>query len=244
MRVPRVYCPRLRVGANTLDEEESHHATRVLRVGVGQEVLLFDGAGREARGQVESVTRTQTIVAAESLTAYPFDLHLRLTLAVAMTKMHRQSYLVEKCTELGVAGLWPIATERSVAQPAEAAVEKWSRRAVEACKQSGRAWVPSIETSQPLDRALARHCEFAAAFAAVPGALRPFDAALAAAPQDARVLVFVGPEGGWSPAELAAFESWGITSVALSPTTLRTETAAVTVCAAVALSSCPRPTAP
>jgi len=243
VRVPRVYCPGLRVGTNILDEEEAHHVTRVLRLGAGDEVALFDGGGREAQGRIETVTRVQTAVAVESITEHPFDLRLRLTLAVAVTKAQRHSYLIEKCTELGVAGLWSIVTGRSVTQPADAAIEKWSRRAIEACKQSGRAWVPSIESPQPLDRAIARRGEFEAAFTAAPAAPLPMHAAIAALPPDSRLLVFVGPEGGWTPAELAAFTSGGIASVALSPTVLRGETAAVAVCAAVALASCPRPTA-
>lgn len=244
MRIPRVFCPNLCPGPNLLDEDESHHAVRVLRLEVGDEVLLFDGSGHQAHGRIDSITRSQVTAAAEAATLHPFDLGIRLTLAVAMTKAHRQSYLVEKCTELGVAALWPILCERSVAQPAEAAVDKWSRRAIEACKQSGRAWVPAVESPQPVVRAIARRDEFVVSLTAVPGATLAIHDVLRSLHAESRVLVFVGPEGGWTPAELAAFSTAGIEGVALSPTVLRTETAAVAICAAVASASCSRTDAP
>lgn len=244
MRIPRLFCPQLVVGINPLDSEEAHHAVHVLRLTIGDEVLLFDGAGRVGSGRIKSVSRQRTTVTAESVNEQPFDLRIRLTLAVAMAKAHRQSYLIEKCTELGVSEIWPLVTARSVAKPAEAAVEKWERRAIEVCKQSERAWVPHFEPPQTLEAALSRQGEFAEAMIAVPGAKSPIDLAISKLGSDARLLVFVGPEGGWTPAELSAFESHRVEGVSLSPTTLRVETAAVAVCAAVALQSCPRPATP
>ena len=237
MRIPRVFCPNLQAGPNVLDEDEAHHVVRVLRLDDGDRVCLFDGLGHEAHGRIDSITRAHVTVVADAMAPRPFDLRFRLTLAVAMTKAHRQSYLVEKCTELGVAALWPLLCERSVVQPADAAVDKWSRRAVEACKQSGRAWVPAVESPQPVDRAIARRGEFAISLTAVPGATRGLHDAFRPLDADTRILIFVGPEGGWTPAELSAFSVSSIEGVALSPTVLRTETAAVAICAAIASAS-------
>jgi len=205
---------------------------------VGDEFVVFDGRGREAAAQAELVTRRQVQVVVERITERPFDLLHRITLAVAMTKAHRQGYLIEKCTELGAAAFWPILADRSVAKPALAAVDKWSRRAVEAAKQSARAWVPTVEAPQTFAAAIARIGEFSAAAIADPASsATPFTMFLSNHGEGSTVLVFVGPEGGWSEGECRAALDAGVVSIRLAPTILRSETAAVAVCAAAALQS-------
>lgn len=238
MRTPRIFHPNLTAGRLTLDEDEAHHAARVLRMGSGDAVVLFDGQGGLSDGQIASVERGRVTVEVEVPRVVPFDLKYRVTLAAAMSKAHRQSYLVEKCTELGVAALWPILSERSVTRPAEAAVEKWSRRAIEAAKQSLRAWVPQIALPQSLTDAITRRSEFQLCVVAAPSSAVSLSKALSTLPSGANVLAFVGPEGGWSPSELQAFTSAEVNPVALSPSVLRTETAAVAICAAAAMLSC------
>jgi len=258
----RLYCPDLKEGPNLLPPEESHHAVSSLRAKVGDEFTVFDGRGREARARVERITRRQTQVVVERITERPFDLLHRITLAVTMTKAHRQGYLIEKCTELGVSAFWPILAERSVvrcalraprltgrdppssvgssdgADPPSPAVNKWSRRAVEAAKQSGRAWVPAVEAPQTFAQAVARIGEFSAAAIADPDSSAvPFTGFLGNHGEGSTLLVFVGPEGGWSEGECRAALVAGVTPVSLSPTVLRSETAAVAVCAAAALYS-------
>ncbi len=263
----RLYCPDLKEGLNILPPEESHHAVSSLRAKAGDEFVVFDGRGREAAARVERVTRRQTQVVVERITERPFDLLHRITLAVAMTKAHRQGYLIEKCTELGAAAFWPIVAERSVVRCAlrpprltgrdspssvgssdgadpSAAVDKWSRRAIEAAKQSARAWVPTVETPQNFSGALARVGEFSAVAIADPdSSAAPFILFLRDHGEGSSLLVFVGPEGGWSEGECRAAKDAGAVSVKLSPTVLRSETAAVAVCAAAALYSASNTTA-
>lgn len=119
-----------------------------------------------------------------------------------------------------------------------AGVDKWSRRAIEAAKQSGRAWVPTIAVPQRFLESIDRIGEFDAASLTHPDpALMPFDAFLASGPVGRSVLVWVGPEGGWSEAEYDRAIDAGAVLTTLGPTVLRTETAAVAVCAAAALQS-------
>lgn len=237
VQTPRLYCEGLRVGRNLLSEEESHHATRVLRLAENDSVVLFNGAGGEAQGRIAGKERSSICVDVPVVSTRAFESRHRLTLAVAMTKAHRQSYLIEKCTELGAAAFWPILTERSVTRPAEAAVEKWTRRAIEAAKQSRRAWVPIVAASQSLAGALAKRAGHDLAVVAEPGSREPFGIVLQELVPESSVLIFIGPEGGWSPQELENFMGAGVRAVALAPTTLRTETAAVAASAAVALLS-------
>lgn len=258
-----------------LSAEESHHAVAVLRAKPGQEVVLFDGAGREAVAWIVGIDRRLVRVDVRQPVQHPFELSSRITLAVAMTRPHRHAYLIEKCTELGVAAIWPIIAERSVgkgdpqasvpapvgnprrlkskARPARkrrtrmslpagvslsAGVDKWSRRAIEAAKQSGRSWVPTIATPQEFLESTDRIGEFDAASLTHPDpTLMPFDRFLASGPAGRSVLVWVGPEGGWSRAEHDRAVDAGAVLTTLGPTVLRTETAAVAVCAAAALQS-------
>ncbi|MBU0718723.1 MAG: 16S rRNA (uracil(1498)-N(3))-methyltransferase [Planctomycetes bacterium] len=235
MSVPRLFCPDLHEGPVRLPDEEAQHAVASLRLQPGDPVELFDGRGRRADGQVHRAVAYSLEVEAGEITARPFDIPVRITLAVAMPRTHRQGYLVEKCTELGVAAIWPITTERSVTRPKAAAVAKWARRAVEAAKQSNRYWLPGIEAPQPLAASIARRAEFDSAAMAHPGALSSFVGFFAGGSRAGSVIVWIGPEGGWSEAETDEAVAAGVTLTGLGPTILRTETAAVSVCAAVAL---------
>jgi len=238
MRTVRVYSPAFQAGEVVLSPEESHHVVDSLRAQVGDEVTVFDGAGREGRGQITGIRRGEVSVAVDDVWERRFELRHRVTLAVAMAKAHRQGYLIEKCTELGVHAIWPIMTERGVVRPSEFAVTKWARRAIEAAKQSGRAWIPVIEPLQPLAEVLGRAggFEIAAIADEAGGSLSIFQV-LSGTAEDARVLVCVGPEGGWTNAERRQAADTGLVSISLGPAILRTETAAVTVCAAAAMLS-------
>jgi 16S rRNA (uracil1498-N3)-methyltransferase len=234
----RFFCPQLHLGLNQLAEEESHHALASLRLHRGDEVVLFDGVGREGFGIVERIDRRGIHVRVEAFQERPFEAAYRITLAVAMAKAHRQGYLIEKCTELGVAAIWPIVAERSVTRPGEAAVDKWSRRAIEAAKQAQRAWMPVVAHPMNFAEAVVRVGEFAAAAIADPDeSAIAFQSLLIAQRPGSEILVFVGPEGGWSQAERSMARANGITTVRLAPTVLRAETAAVADCAAVSLLS-------
>ncbi|MGD2107877.1 MAG: RsmE family RNA methyltransferase [Phycisphaerae bacterium] len=235
----RLFCRSLTEGLFALSPEEAHHAASVLRRKPGHNVLLFDGEGREAAGAIERIESrgrsVQTWVRAGPIRVRPFDLGIKLTLAVAMPKPHRQGYLIEKCTELGVAAIWPVLTARSVSRPRAASVEKWKRRAVEAAKQAARAWVPAIEPAISLSECLQRVAEFdAASISCLGPRLRRFDEFLKGFGPGRSVLVLVGPEGGWTEDERNYAVDSGAVATVLSPTVLRTETAAVAVCAAVA----------
>lgn len=243
MRRIRLFCSDLNDGSVLLSPEESRHAAVSLRLRPGDKVIVFDGAGREALGVVsdaraedaEPVRRRRVRIDVGKITLRPFELAYRVTLAVAVAKPHRQGYLIEKCTELGVSAIWPIVADRSVGRASPGAIEKWFRRAIEAAKQSGRTWVPTIAQSQTYVESLSRGGEFDAVCMADVGAAAPLGSHLSSQPAPAGVLVFVGPEGGWSDAERSQALEAGVTFVGLGPTVLRTETAAVAVCAAAGM---------
>jgi len=236
MSQTRLYHTPLTVGSVTLSAEESHHAAVVRRAREGAEVVLFDGAGAEASCRIARANRRAVVVNVEQITHHPPDLAIDLTLAVALGKAQRQSYVIEKCTELGVGAIWPLGTDRSVSRPGAATVEKWNRRAIEAAKQSRRRWLPQISAARALADAVATLGQFdCVAFADTEGARTEWDRALLPLKRGSRVLVLIGPEGGWSTAERSQLTERGAAAICLAPTVLRTETAAVAACAAVSL---------
>lgn len=219
-----------------LSPEESHHAIASLRAKVGHEVGLFDGAGGEGTGVIVGIERRCVFVDVTQVTHRPFELRHRITLAVATIRTHRQGYLIEKCTELGVAAIWPIAAERNVSRPDADAAEKWARRAIEAAKQSNRSWVPAISPPRTFWECLERVGDFdASSITHAHSTLLPFGTFLSTQPDGASVLVWIGPEGGWSDTERGLAVEAGAVATTLGPTVLRTETAAVAVCAAAAM---------
>jgi 16S rRNA (uracil1498-N3)-methyltransferase len=198
----------------TLDSEEAHHLIHVLRLREGAEVTLFDDQGRAAKGRVLRIAGDEAQL--EVLGAEPSrESPLQLTIAVAPPKGDRGSFLVEKLTELGVARIIPIDTDRG---HGGANPERWRRIALQSCKQSGRSRVPTIEPKRSVASVLEEPGPMLAAHPGSPPLSLPGSGSL---------ISLVGPEGGWSEAELALIASRGATLFGLGPRTLRTETAAI-----------------
>lgn len=238
MRIPRLYCPALTEGNIEVPEQEAHHAGDVLRLRPGDRVVLFDGQGREASANIVSVARRGMSAEVRAIEVREFELPIRLTLAVAMPRTQRQGFLIEKCTELGVAEIWPMVTERAVAKPGNGVVEKLARRAIEAAKQAQRSFVPRVLPAMKIDEVVKRKGEFDCGIVCHHDPLSTgISPVLEALPRNASALACVGPEGGWSDPELANFVENGFRRVSLGPNVLRIETAAVAVCAACAISS-------
>ena len=236
MRIARLLCPRLELGAVELPPEEAHHLVTVLRAAVGQKVALFDGRGQEALGAIEKIAARGVTVRIDQVRTVGSDLPCRFTVAVAPPRQHRASYLVEKCTELGAAAFWPMLTARSTVKPQTGVQQRWTRRALEAAKQSQRGWIPEVAEPQSVKEVLRRKAEFEAAVIlhADPDALS-WGGWILQQPPVRTALILIGPEGGWDESELEAAVQLGFDVVELTPTVLRTETCAVAACAAFAL---------
>ena len=239
----------------TLAGDEARHLTRVMRSAVDDEVILFDGSGAEFLARIASVSKSQVALAIKERRLIDRELPWRLTLAVALPKGERQKWLVEKATELGVARLVPLVTERGVAQPVEAALARLRRTVIEASKQCGRNRL--MEIGEPVGAA-GWFANESSGFRVqgsgqetgtrqesgienpVPSCLQliadPSGGPLASVPRASGDLTCaVGPEGGFTPAELAAAEEHGWQCVSLGASILRVETAAVALAAWAAL---------
>lgn len=230
----RLYCPGLRDRRVEVSPEEARHALAARRLRSGDRLTLFDGIGTEADAVITSARKNDLALSAGPIREVPFELDHRLTIAVAMPKSPRQGHLIEKCTELGVAAIRPILAEHGVVRFKGDPSNKWRRRAIEAAKQSRRAWIPEFDPPCSLADDLRRITEFDLAVIAQIGADESLADRLRELPERSRIIAYVGPEGGWSDAEVARARAHGVIAVRLSPTVLRTETAAIAVCALVA----------
>ena len=217
-----------------LDGDEARHLLRVMRARVGDEVSLFDGHGLSWQARVVSLGRSQVELETDEPQRAPPHTGPAVTLAVALPKGERQKWLVEKLTELGVARLLPVVTERGVAEATPSAIERLRRGVIEACKQCGRDRL--MEIGQPIsvaDILADRSAGTVGLIAAAGGG--PLEAV--AWPTAQAIVGLVGPEGGFTADELARAEAVGWPRVALGPHVLRVETAAIALAARVAAPS-------
>jgi 16S rRNA (uracil1498-N3)-methyltransferase len=236
--VPRFHCPGLAAHETvSLPPEEAHHARSVLRLGTGSEIIVFDGNGSEATGRIERLSRHEALVRVGDVRVRPFELSIRLTLAVAMPRSHRQHVLIEKCTELGVFAVQPLISERSVVLPSGNSVEKWSRMALEAAKQSGRSWVPRILPPASFADVVAQIEPADLAVVLDPTAEPALTDMLSGSPDLGTMTAWVGPEGGFTEQEQQLARDYGARRARLGPTVLRIETAAMLVAGLVATRS-------
>jgi len=220
----------------TLPPGASRHV-QVLRLQPGDEITLFNGQGGEWLASVTQMGRSEVQVQVGAHDPVDRELTQRVTLAIGMPANERMDALVEKATELGVAAIQPLLTERSVlrlsGERAERRLAHWQGVAVAACEQSGRTRVPALAPVRALAEWL--H-DLPAAGAEQRCLLSP--RAVQALSHAAGALVFLsGPEGGLSDSEEALAIKAGFVALSLGPRVLRADTAPLAVLAHLALSS-------
>ena len=215
-------------GRAALTGDEARHLARVLRAKPGDAVTLFDGRGGAWTARVAAVGRDRVdLDVGERLPPNPPP-RASVTIAVALPKGDRQKWLVEKLAELGVESLLPLVTTRGVAEATDAARARLERGVIEACKQCGRDRLMTILPPATLAGAIATAGADTAILLADPAG------APLAEPHAGRVLVLVGPEGGFTPEEIEAATAAGARRVALGRHVLRIETAAIAAAARLA----------
>jgi 16S rRNA (uracil1498-N3)-methyltransferase len=230
----RLFVPPARLAAErlTLTASDHRHLARVLRAQPGDSVTLFDGAGNEVEARITRVGRAETELllgaARPGIGAAGEPL---LVLLTAVPRGQRMDLLVEKTCELGVSRVVPVLTERSVARPDAARRGRWEKIAREAARQCGRADVPQVDAPIALATALVA--------AELPRRRLMAWEGEGGTPLRSRAdggeptALLVGPEGGFTPAEVEAARHAGFDTVTLGPRILRVETAAMVAVALV-----------
>src|SRR5580693_3056213 len=216
MRLTRVYVEAALTSGSVVElpRETGSHLAKVLRARSGDELILFNGDGREFGGSIEEVRGSR--VSAFVGEARPVDREspLAITLVQCVPRGDRMDFIVQKATELGVARIVPVLSQRSVVRldpgQAESKTNHWRAVAVSACEQCGRARLPAIEAARPLLNYLGDSTAgtgprlvFEPQCEPHPPSPAPNPGAAKSAIVDAQIAI--GPEGGFTPDELEAF---------------------------------------
>ena len=237
MAAPRFFAPLeltpALVGQTlALPDAAAHHATRVVRLGAGDTLTLFTGAGGEYAATIADVGKRGATVRIEAFDPVERESPLVVTLAQGIAANDAMDHAVRKATELGVTAIQPLLAERSVPLPAGERRDKrhahWRQVAIAACEQCGRNRVPEILAPRLLRDWL--ETWRGGGVVLVPDGDRSM-ASLPAAPS----ALLIGPEGGLVPGEIAAARRAGFAAVRFGPRVLRTETAGMAALTAVNL---------
>lgn len=233
-------CPRFYVAAPlaahteiTLPEAVARHASRVLRLGMGDALTLFDGRGGEYPARLIAISRDAVRVEVGAHQGIERESPLTVRLAQGISSGERMDYTLQKAVELGVTAIQPLALKRSVVKLAgereTRRLAHWQGVVVAACEQCGRNRVPPVAAPATLDTWLQGTLDGRLIVLSPEAPLR-----LADLPPPTQMDTLVaGPEGGFDPAEMAQLLAAGAIPVRLGARVLRTETAALAALAAM-----------
>ena len=227
----RFFAPSLDPGDETvlLPRDEGEHLTRVLRLGVGDMVAVFDGRGREWIAKISSVLRRDVRVQLVSRTDAAAEPAVALTLAQSVLKADKMDEVVRDAVMLGVAAIQPIVTKRTELTVAAllrgSRIDRWRRVALASVKQSRRAVLPDVRMPLTLETFLDEPPAALRLMLVEPGGDGGAHSlsAIRNDPPPSDALLLIGPEGGWAPEERAAAASRGVHLVTLGHRTLRAD---------------------
>lgn len=240
MTEPLFYSEQLAEPGATLvlTGDEAHHAAASRRLQNGDTLWLFDGHGGIARAKlVHIATRGRTLeLCIEERRSEPAP-KPKIHLACALPKGDRQQVLLDMATQLGMTHFTPLACERSVVKPSVNSMVRWRKICLEACKQSRRLHLPSIEKTSTVRDIV--ECMTAAGSSVwlAHSAAQAVTVSIAVNQGAKHVTILIGPEGGFTEAEIEQAVAAGARMLTLGTYILRIETAAVTTVAAFALTA-------
>ena len=237
MRIPRIHTDQaLQLGSEVLlPEQAGEHVARVLRLERGHPLILFNGDGRECDARLATLAKRAVTAEITAVREANRESPLGLTLAQGIARGEKMDWILQKATELGVARIVPLVTERTEVKLDEDRAERrlahWTSVIAAACEQCGRNRLPMLEPPQRLDRWLgALGDNSALRLALLP--VGEMNLRQLPALENGAMLV-VGPEGGLSEHDIALLGQGGFRGLRLGPRILRTETAGVAALAAL-----------
>ena len=222
----------LAVGARiALPEDAAGHLVRVLRLGVGDTCVLFNGDGKDYDARIVSIGKKSVGADIESVREVRNESPLRIVLVQGIARGEKMDWILQKATELGVAAVVPVHGERGEVrldgERAEKRLRHWRSVVVSACEQSGRARIPDVAAPRTLADALANLP--ATRLMLDPEATQPLPSHI----DGNACAIAIGPEGGWSATDMATLEAANFVGARLGPRVLRTETAGIAAIAAL-----------
>lgn len=213
------------------DKENYNHIVKSLRTKIGENILLIDENQIQYEGIIEKITSNSIEIKIDKSYKSNRSLPFSIYLAQSPLRSEAQSLIIEKATELGVDGVYPIFTDNCVLKKSviEQKVQKWQKIMLEASKQCERAYVPTCFEPSELDKLL-KSVDFDRVLAFTErNANHHLKHYLAQNPivKDEKILVIIGPEGGFSQCEFEYFEKNKITTLSLGDLILKAETAVI-----------------
>src|SRR5690606_824383 len=228
MRIPRIFTSQIISSGQVLmlEEAPSHHLSKVLRMQVGRELILFNGMGGEFTAVIQAINKKNIEIAVGNFCAENRQSPLELELAIGLSRGERMDWVLQKATELGVTRISPLITERTeVKLSGERLVKKfehWQQILISACEQCQRNILPHLNPPTRLSEWLAQtNAEYRFVLHHRDNQKLP------AVAQVASLALLIGPEGGLSDTEIGLAKAADFTALTLGPRVLRTETAPV-----------------
>ncbi|QYK00937.1 16S rRNA (uracil(1498)-N(3))-methyltransferase [Shewanella psychrotolerans] len=237
MRVPRIYQLGELALCQTvmLDSEAAGHVGRVLRMGPGENLELFNGDGHNYLAEIVSASKKNVEVKVLTQTTNDSESPLNLHLGQVISRGDRMDFTIQKSVELGVSTITPLFSERCGVklngERLEKKIQQWQKIVISACEQSGRSTVPLVRPAMSLETWCAEPSQ-ALKLNLHPRAAHGINGLQL---DTTRVRLLIGPEGGLSEPEIMMTEQYQFTDVLLGPRVLRTETAALTAISALQL---------
>lgn len=227
MRISRFYLDApLTQGEQLLDGDLAHYIGRVLRLGPGAQVQIFNGSGEEWPGEILEASKRQVRLALAQPVAGMPESPLQIHLGQAVSRGERMDWAIQKAVELGVSQITPLFTERCEVrlqgERADKRQQHWQQIAISACEQCGRSYVPLVQSPMPLaDWLNTLDAELKLVLH------HRTDQDLSSLPTPASLGLLIGPEGGLSGEEIGRAGAAGFHAARFGPRVLRTETAPV-----------------
>jgi 16S rRNA (uracil1498-N3)-methyltransferase len=237
MRITRCYVPfDLQAGRKlVLPDHTAQHLVRVLRLSVGQALILFNGDGSDYHAKLISHDKRHSEVEISHAETVDNESPVRITLAQGVARGEKMDWILQKATELGVQHFAPVLTERTEvkldAERADKRVEHWIGVVISACEQSKRTRIPSIDMPVALNQFAARDNSSIKLALDPEGQLSVAD--LSSMPVENGITLVVGPEGGLGERDLSILNTGGYRGLRLGPRILRTETAGLAAISAI-----------
>ena len=207
--------------------EDVSHITKVLRLGIGDEITCCDGAGNDYVVTIEEADKKQVICKVVSKEKTETEPNISVTLIQGIPKASKMDYIIQKTTELGICEIYPCSLARCVSKVEnDKKTDRWQKIAVEASKQSGRGVVPVVHNPISLKDAIDVLKGADIAFVPYECQEESYLKPVLTAKADVKSVAFlIGPEGGFDKQEIAQIEDAGLPVVTLGKRILRTETA-------------------
>ncbi len=215
-----------------IDDDEFNHLIHVMRKKVGDQIIVVNGQGTAYEVKISEVIKKTAICSISKIIQDHNESEMNVILGVGILKNPAKfDFLVEKATELGVKEIIPLLTTRTI--PQKAKIDRWQKLALAAMKQCGRSFLPHIHQLSTFDDALTINKDFDSKFILHIDPELPLEQNFNDAVKSKKlksILLFIGPEGGFSDQEIEMSKANGFTPVSLGIRRLRTETAAIAVC--------------